>query len=145
MPKFYLELFKTLILEFVYIHSKRRKLGMFILFQKCQFFLSKQNRLDTNSPISFIFNLIIKREGPRKPQDLLLGKIHFVLSLLARNTANHSYASSLEVTENQLEYEQLRSKPFSPLLIPEDELISKINSKIKDDNKHLMTGPERNR
>ena len=118
MPKFYLEWFKTLILEFVYIHSKRRKLGMFILFQKCQFFLSKQNRLDTNSPISFIFNLIIKREGTRKPQDLLLGKIHFVLSLLARNTANHSYASSLEVTENQLEYEQLRSKPLSPLLIP---------------------------
>ena len=124
MPKFYLELFETLLLEFVYIHSKRRKLGMFILFQKCQFFLSKQNRLDTNSPISFIFNLIIKREGTRKPQDLLLGKIHFVLSLLARNTANHSYASSLEVTENQLVYEQLRSKPLSPLLIPEDELIS---------------------
>ena len=108
-------------------------------------FLSKQNRLDTSSPIFFIFSLIIKREGTRKPQDLLLGKIHFVLSLLARNTANHSYASSLEVTENQLVYEQLRSKPLSPLLIPEDELISKINSKIKDDNKHLMTGPERNR
>ena len=87
-------------------------------------FLSKQNRLDTNSPIFFIFSLIIKREGTRKPQDLLLGKIHFVLSLLARNTANHSYASSLEVTENQLVYEQLRSKPLSPLLIPEDELIS---------------------
>ena len=87
-------------------------------------FLSKQNRLDTSSPIFFIFSLIIKREGTRKPQDLLLGKIHFVLSLLARNTANHSYASSLEVTENQLVYEQLRSKPLSPLLIPEDELIS---------------------
>ena len=37
MPKFNLELFKTLILNFAYIHSKRRKLGMFILFQKCQF------------------------------------------------------------------------------------------------------------
>ena len=114
MPKFYLELFKTLILEFVYIHSKCRKLGMFILFQNVNF-LSKQNRFDTNSPVSLIFNLIIKREGTRKPQDLLLGKIHFVLSLLARNTANHSYASSLEVTGNQLEYEQLRSKPLSPL------------------------------
>ena len=30
----YFELFKTLILNFVYIHSKRRKLGMFILFQE---------------------------------------------------------------------------------------------------------------
>ena len=37
MPNFNLELFKTLILNFEYIHSKRRKLGMFILFQKCQF------------------------------------------------------------------------------------------------------------
>ena len=37
MPKFNLELFKTLILNFAYIHSKRRKLGTFILFQKRQF------------------------------------------------------------------------------------------------------------
>ena len=36
-PKFNLELFKTLILNFAYIHSKRRKLGMFIFFQKYQF------------------------------------------------------------------------------------------------------------
>ena len=36
MPKFNLELFKTLILNFAYIHSKRRKLGMFTLFQKYQ-------------------------------------------------------------------------------------------------------------
>ena len=143
MPKFYLELFKTLILEFVYIHSKCSWVCL-SSFRNVNF-LSKQNRFDTNSPVSLIFNLIIKREGTRKPQDLLLAKIHFVLSLLARNTANHSYASSLEVTGNQLEYEQLRSKPLSPLLIPEDELISKINSKIKDDNEHLMTGPERNR
>ena len=35
--QFNLELFKTLILNFVYIHSKRRKLGMFIFFQKYQF------------------------------------------------------------------------------------------------------------
>ena len=33
MPKFNLELFKTLILNFECIHSKRWKLGMFILFQ----------------------------------------------------------------------------------------------------------------
>ena len=39
MPKFSLELFKTLILNFEYIHSKRRKkLGMFILFQKNHLF-----------------------------------------------------------------------------------------------------------
>ena len=37
MTKFNLELFKILILKFEYIHSKRRKLGMFILFLKCQF------------------------------------------------------------------------------------------------------------
>ena len=37
MPKFNLELSKILILNFAYIHSKRRKLGMSILFQKCQF------------------------------------------------------------------------------------------------------------
>ena len=32
MPKFDLELFKTLIFNFAYIHSKRRKFGLFILF-----------------------------------------------------------------------------------------------------------------
>ena len=37
MPKSNLELFKTLILNFAYIHSKRKKLGMFIFFQKCPF------------------------------------------------------------------------------------------------------------
>ena len=53
MPKFNLELFKTLILNFAYIHSKRRKFGMFILFQKYQFvFRNKVN----SPPISFIFN-----------------------------------------------------------------------------------------
>ena len=36
MPKFNIESFKTLILNLVYIHFKRSKLGMFILFQKCQ-------------------------------------------------------------------------------------------------------------
>ena len=37
MPKFNLQLYKTLILNFAYIHYKRRKLGMFTLFQKYQF------------------------------------------------------------------------------------------------------------
>ena len=50
----------------MYIHSKRRKLGTFILFQKCQFaYPFKQSKFATNSQISFIFNLI-KREGARK-------------------------------------------------------------------------------
>ena len=43
---------KTLILNFAYIHSKRRKLCMFILFQKFQFVYPNK----VNSPISFIFN-----------------------------------------------------------------------------------------
>ena len=37
MAKLNLELFKTLILNFAYIHSKCKKFRMFILFQKCQF------------------------------------------------------------------------------------------------------------
>ena len=37
MPKINLELFKTFILNFAYIHSKTRQLGMFIFFQKYQF------------------------------------------------------------------------------------------------------------
>ena len=37
MTKFSLKLFKTLILNLAHIHSKRRKLGVFILFQKSQF------------------------------------------------------------------------------------------------------------
>ena len=53
MPKFNLELFKTLILNFAYIHSKRRKLGMFILFQKCKFVYLF---IATNSPIASSFS-----------------------------------------------------------------------------------------
>ena len=37
MPRLNLELLKSLILNFACIHSKRRKLGMFILFQKYRF------------------------------------------------------------------------------------------------------------
>ena len=46
MPRFNLELFKTLILNLTYIHSKRRKLGMFIIFQKYEFV----HRNEVNSP-----------------------------------------------------------------------------------------------
>ena len=42
MPKFNLELFKNLILNFAYIHYKRRKLDMFVPFQKCQLFIQKK-------------------------------------------------------------------------------------------------------
>ena len=41
MPKFKLELFKTLILNDAYIHSKHWKLGMFTFFQKYQFLKGK--------------------------------------------------------------------------------------------------------
>ena len=44
MPKFNLELFKNLILNFAYIHSKRRKVGMFVPYQKCQLSKKKQIR-----------------------------------------------------------------------------------------------------
>ena len=82
MPKYNRELLKTLILNFLYIHSKRRKLGMFILFQKCQ--LVYPNKVNSPpirqfSPFS-IFGLvtshvtIIKRWRTRKPQDILFGK-----------------------------------------------------------------------
>ena len=44
MPKFNSELLKTLILNFLYVQSKRITLGMFILFQKYQFvYLNKVN------------------------------------------------------------------------------------------------------
>ena len=61
MPKFDLELFKTLVLNFVYIQSKRRKLGMFIiLFQKCQFvYKNKVNSPPIRQYPSFsIFGLV---------------------------------------------------------------------------------------
>ena len=51
------QLLKTLILNFAYIHSKRRKLGMFIFYAwEKPIYLSKQSKFATNSPISFIFN-----------------------------------------------------------------------------------------
>ena len=53
MPKFNLELFKTLISNFAYI--QRKKLSMFTLFQKYQFAYRNKSELATNWPISFIF------------------------------------------------------------------------------------------
>ena len=55
MPNFDLEWFKTLSrLNFAYIHSKRRKLGKFIPYQKIMpIYLSKQSKFAT---YCFIFN-----------------------------------------------------------------------------------------
>ena len=79
MPKFNFELFKTLILNFAYIHSKRRKLVMFIFFQKYQFvYRNKLNSRPIRQFPSFsIFGhvtchvTIIKPLGTRTPQDLI--------------------------------------------------------------------------
>ena len=82
MPKYNRELLKTLILNFLYIHSKRRKLGMCILFQKCQ--LVYPNKVNSppirQFPTFLIFGhvtshvTIIKRWGTTKSQDILFGK-----------------------------------------------------------------------
>ena len=73
------------MLNFAYIHSKRRKLDMFILFQRYQ----SVYRNKVNSPpirqfpsVSIFGHLtchvtIIRREDTRKPEDLLLGKSSF--------------------------------------------------------------------
>ena len=55
MPKFNVELFKTLILNFWYIHSKLRKIGMFIHFQKCKFVCPNKVNLPPISQFSSFF------------------------------------------------------------------------------------------
>ena len=95
MPKFNLELFKTIILNFAYIHSKTRKLGMFILFQQCHFVYPNK----VNSPPIRQFPIfrhvtshvsIIIRQDTRKPQDLLLSKNSFCSRLHPYATRNDS-------------------------------------------------------
>ena len=76
MPKFNLELFKTLISNFAYIHSKRRKLSMFTLFQKYQFAYRNKSELANNSPISFIF-IILNVRAQEKLKIYFWGKVHF--------------------------------------------------------------------
>ena len=67
MPQINLELLKSLILNFAYIHSKRRKLGKLIHFQKCRFvYPNKVNsppigRFRTFSIVGHV--TIIKRKG----------------------------------------------------------------------------------
>ena len=65
----------------------------FILFQKCQFV----NRNKVISPISFIFifwsrDHVINVKTKENLQIYVWGKIPFVVGLLARDIANHSYA-----------------------------------------------------
>ena len=103
MPRFNLELFKPLILNFAYIHSKRRKLGMLkILFQKCQICLSKLSKFATNSPNSFIFNFWLREMSRdhnetlrhKKTSRFTFGEKFILFCLLAIDIANHSYAQN---------------------------------------------------
>ena len=94
MPKFNLELFKTLNPNFAYIHSKRKKLGMFILYQKRQFIYPYKVN---SSPIcqfsSFsIFGSCHVTIIKRHLKIYVRGKIHAVLGILARDIANQFYA-----------------------------------------------------
>ena len=103
MPRFNLELFKPLILNFAYIHSKRGKLGMLkILFQKCQICLSKLSKFATNSPNSFIFNFWLREMSRdhnetlrhKKTSRFTFGEKLILFCLLAIDIANHSYAQN---------------------------------------------------
>ena len=74
MPKFNLELFKTLISNFAYI--QRKKLSMFTLFQKYQFAYRNKSELATNWPISFIF-IFLNVRAQEKLKIYFGGKVHF--------------------------------------------------------------------
>ena len=125
MLKYNLELFKTLISNFAYIHSKRRKLGIFILFPKYQFIYPNKVNLP---PI---------RQFPSfKAQENLKiyfwGKIHFVLSLLARDISNHSYVPNTPLTQA---LKPLRSDRFLALTEKERAFLENcpfMSSNIRD-------------
>ena len=100
MPKFNLELFKTSMSNFVYIHSKRRKLGTFILFQKCQFVYPKR----VNSPpipqfpTFSVFGLGTLRH--KKTSRFTCGEKFIVfLGLLARDIAKYSHAQNTPLSQ----------------------------------------------
>ena len=84
MPKYNLELFKILILNFAYLRSKRGEKCMFTLYQKHQFI----------SPLIRQF-LSFSIFG-KKAQDL---KIYFREKILERNIANQSYTPNTPLTE----------------------------------------------
>ena len=55
MPKSNLELFKTLILNFAYIHSKRKK-GMYVyLFSEMPICLSKQSKFPMHHFANYLY------------------------------------------------------------------------------------------
>ena len=124
MHKFNLEIFKTLILNFAYIHSKRRKFGTFILFQKCQFvYTNKINSPPIRQfpPLSIFGHAIchvtvIKRLGTRKPQVLLFGKNSFCSSSPGERycqsfiCSEHSFDRSLKPLE--VIYKQFPTRNF---------------------------------
>ena len=94
-----LQLFNTLISNFAYIHSKRRKLGMFILFQKSQFvYPNNVNSPQIRQCPSFSsFGHVTCHVTIIKQENLMIyfwGRILSFLGLLARDTANHSYAQN---------------------------------------------------
>ena len=59
--------------------------------------LSEKHKFATNSPISSIWRLNVKAQENFKIY--LWGKLHFVLGLLARDIANHSYAQNIPLTQ----------------------------------------------
>ena len=98
MPKFNLELFKTLILNFAYIHSKRRKLGMFVIFQKYQFvYRNKVNSPPIRQFPSRDHNLNVKAQENLKIY--FWGKVHFVLGFLAKDIAIYLYSQNTSLTQ----------------------------------------------
>ena len=106
MLNFHLEIFKTLMLNFVYIYSKRRKLVMFILFQRWQFFYpNKSNSPPIRQIPSFLILVTwhVTWSCHVKAQENLKicfwGKNHLVLGLLAIDIANHSYPQNTSLTQ----------------------------------------------
>ena len=73
MPKFNFELLRTFILNFWYIHSKRRKKYICTRYLKRQF-IYPNKKIATNSLILIIFNVtwpfFFKHLGTRRPEDL---------------------------------------------------------------------------
>ena len=85
MPKYNLELFKILILNFAYLRTKRGEKCMFTLYQKHQFI----------SPLIRQF-LSFSIFGKKAREDL---KIYFRGKILERNIANQSYTPNTPLTE----------------------------------------------
>ena len=66
MPKFNPELFKTLVLSFAYIHSKRRKVWCVYPLSEMPIYSSKLSQF-----ANFIyFQFLVTRHGARRPQTM---------------------------------------------------------------------------